>query len=118
MSDPLTLALALLVGAVLGAFFFCGLWWTVKKGLASETPALWFLGSLMLRCGLTVAGFYFVAHGEWSRFLACLVGFLTARVIVVKWLARTRVGPAFQPDNGKEVRLESLTYEKETKRAP
>lgn len=87
MSDPLTLALVLLVGAVLGAFFFGGLWWTVQKGLASETPALWFLGSLVLRTGLTVAGFYFVAQGEWSRFVACLLGFLIARVIVVKWLA-------------------------------
>jgi F1F0 ATPase subunit 2 len=87
MSDPLTLALALLVGAALGAFFFGGLWWTVQKGLASGTPALWFLGSLVLRIGLTLAGFYFVAHGEWSRFLASLVGFLIARVIVVRWLA-------------------------------
>jgi F1F0 ATPase subunit 2 len=87
MNDPLTLALTLLVGVVLGAFFFGGLWWTVQMGLASETPALWFLGSLVLRIGLTVAGFYFVAQGEWSRFVACLLGFLIARVIVVKWLA-------------------------------
>ena len=86
MSDTLTLALTLIVGAVLGAFFFGGLWWTVQKGLSSETPALWFLGSLVLRTGLTVAGFYFVAQGEWSRFVACLLGFLIARVIVVKWL--------------------------------
>ena len=94
MSDTLALALAILVGAVLGALFFGGLWWTVQKGLASETPALWFLGSLVLRTGLTVAGFYFVAQGEWSRFVACLLGFLIARVIVVKWLTRA---PAEEP---------------------
>ena len=33
MSDILALALALLAGALLGAFFFGGLWWTVQKGV-------------------------------------------------------------------------------------
>ena len=51
MSDILALALAFLAGALLGAFFFGGLWWTVQKGVASERPALWFLGSLLLRTG-------------------------------------------------------------------
>ena len=86
MSDPLTLALALVVGAMLGAFFFAGLWWTVEKGLASERPALWFLGSLLLRTGMVLAGFYFASQGHWSRLAACLLGFLVARVIVVKRL--------------------------------
>ena len=52
MSDILALALAFLAGALLGVFFFGGLWWTVQKGVTSETPALWFLGSLLLRTGL------------------------------------------------------------------
>ena len=52
MSDTLALALAFLAGALLGVFFFGGLWWTVQKGVASETPALWFLGSLLLRTSL------------------------------------------------------------------
>ena len=72
MSDILALALALLAGALLGAFFFGGLWWTVQKGVASERPALWFLGSLLLRTGMVLAGFYFVSQGHWSRFVACL----------------------------------------------
>ena len=36
-------------GALLGVFFFGGLWWTVQKGVASERPAFWFLGSLLVR---------------------------------------------------------------------
>ena len=86
MSDIPALALALLAGALLGVLFFGGLWWTVQKGLASETPALWFLGSLVLRTGLTLSGFYLIAQGDWSRFVACVLGFLIARVIVVRWL--------------------------------
>ncbi len=66
MSDLPTLALAFVAGALLGAFFFGGLWWTVQKGVASEQPALWFLGSLLLRTGLILAGFYLVSQGHWS----------------------------------------------------
>ena len=88
MSDTLALAIAFLAGALLGAFFFGGLWWTVQKGVASETPALWFLGSLLLRSILVVAGFYLAAQGHWSRLAACLLGFLIARVIVVRRLTR------------------------------
>jgi F1F0 ATPase subunit 2 len=91
MSDLPVLTLALFAGALLGAFFFGGLWWTVQRGVASEKPALWFLASLLLRTGLTLAGFYFVAQGHWSRLLVCLLGFLIARVIVVKRLARAPV---------------------------
>jgi F1F0 ATPase subunit 2 len=90
MSDFLALVPALLAGALLGAIFFGGLWWTVRRGLSSETPALWFLGSLVLRTGLTLAGFYVVSQGHWSRLGACALGFLIARVIVVRWLAQEK----------------------------
>ena len=38
----LTLVLAWVAGVVLGAIFFGGLWWTVRKGVSSKRPALWF----------------------------------------------------------------------------
>ncbi len=87
MSDLPALALALATGVLLGSFFFGGLWWTVQKGVTSERPALWFLGSLLVRTGIILAGFYFVSQGHWSRLATCLVGFLIARVIVVRRLA-------------------------------
>ena len=68
-----------LAGGLLGVFFFGGLWWTVQKGVTSESPAVWFLGSLLLRTGVILAGFYFVSQGHWSRLVACLLGFLIAR---------------------------------------
>jgi F1F0 ATPase subunit 2 len=88
MNDILPYTLAFLVGALLGVVFFVGLWWTVQKGVNSQRPALWFFGSLLLRTGMILAGFYLVAQGDWSRFLVCLLGFLIARVIVVKRLGR------------------------------
>ncbi len=94
MSDLPTLTLAFVAGALLGAFFFGGLWWTVQKAITSEQPAIWFLGSLLLRTGLILTGFYLVAQGHWSRLVACLLGFLMARFLVVRRLSRaTAVGP-------------------------
>jgi F1F0 ATPase subunit 2 len=91
MSDIPAIALAFFAGGMMGVFFFAGLWWTVQNGVVSENPALWFLTSLLLRTGVILAGFYFVSQGHWSRLVACLVGFLIARVIVVKRLTHAPV---------------------------
>jgi F1F0 ATPase subunit 2 len=84
MIETLTLLLAWVAGVLLGAVFFGGLWWTVRKGLSSKHPALWFLGSLLLRTSIAVAGFCFVASGHWERLLVCLVGFVMARHVVAR----------------------------------
>jgi F1F0 ATPase subunit 2 len=91
MSDIPAIALAFFAGGMMGVFFFAGLWWTVQNGVVSENPALWFLTSLLMRTGVILAGFYFVSQGHWSRLVACLVGFLFARVIVVQRLTRAPV---------------------------
>ena len=82
MNESLTLVGAGLLGGMLGTAFFGGLWWTIRKGVASALPALWFLGSLLLRMSVVLAGFYFVGHGHWERLVACLVGFVMARFVV------------------------------------
>ena len=87
MSELLSLAPALAAGLLLGALFFGGLWWTVIRGVSSPLPALWFLGSMLLRMSITLAGFYFVGRGDWQRWLLCFLGFVLAR-LVVKRLTR------------------------------
>ena len=84
MSETLSLVLALATGLVLGAIFFGGLWWTIQKGMTSESSALWFCGSWLLRTGLVVAGFLLIARGHWERLPACLLGFVVARLIVMR----------------------------------
>ncbi len=84
MNETWTWIWAGMAGAVLGAMFFGGLWWTVRKTVSSQQPALWFFGSFLLRMSLTLAGFYWVAGGQWERLLACLVGFILARLIVMR----------------------------------
>jgi len=84
MNETLMQLLAWMAGSVLGVIFFGGLWWTVRQGVASQRPLLWFLGSLLLRVGITLAGFYFVSNGHWQRLLLCLLGFVMARLIVTR----------------------------------
>jgi F1F0 ATPase subunit 2 len=90
MNEFLILAVALAAGLLIGAVFFGGLWWTVRKGVSSKNPALWFLGSVMLRMGVVLLGFYSVGHGNWQRLVSCLLGFIIARFCVMR-LTRTPV---------------------------
>ena len=85
MNELMTLALAGVAGAILGAIFFGGLWWTVRRGISSAHPALLFLGSLLLRMSLVLLGFYFVGRGDWRRLVACLLGFIIARFAVMRF---------------------------------
>ena len=57
MNESLTLFCAGLAGGLLGTVFFGGLWWTVRRGLSSGQPALWFLGSLLVRTSIVLAAF-------------------------------------------------------------
>ena len=94
MNETLALVLALVTGVLLGAMFFGGLWWTVRKGVLSKRPALWFFGSLLLRTSIALAGFYYIARGHWERLLVCLLGFIIARLIVTR-LTRAAEKPTY-----------------------
>ena len=82
MNDMLINIGVLFAGLALGTFFFGGLWFTVKKGMASKIPALWFVLSFFIRTGITLAGFYFCSQGNLQRLLICLFGFMIARILV------------------------------------
>ena len=84
MNDfPMSL-LALLAGLSLGVIFFGGLWWTVSFSVASRRPALWVFASLALRMSIVLGGLYFVGREHWQRLMICLLGFVIARVIVMR----------------------------------
>ncbi len=85
MNEALVFSLAWVAGLGIGAIFFGGLWWTVRRGVSSQHPALLFLGSMVLRMGVALGGFYFVAGRDWERLVMCLLGFVVARLIVMRW---------------------------------
>src|SRR5580692_1241927 len=74
MNETLARILAWAAGGALGGMFFGGLWWTVRKAVSSKRPALWFLGSLVLRMTIAVTGFYVSSGGHADRLLLCLLG--------------------------------------------
>ena len=96
MSDPLTLLLAWVAGGVLGALFFGGLWWTVRRAVSAKQPALWIFGSLLLRTSAALAGLYVVSGRHLDRLLLCLLGFVMARLLVTR-LTRTSGETARRP---------------------
>lgn len=84
MHESLILVLAWAAGCGLGAAFFAGLWWTVRVCLSARHPAVWVLGSLLARTAMLLAGFYYVADGHWQRLLACVLGFVTAKLAATR----------------------------------
>ncbi len=104
MNENLALMLAGFAGCLLGTLFFSGLWWTVRKGISSKRPALWFLGSLLLRTGIVLAGFYLISGGRWERLVACLLGFVIARFIVI-FRVRSRLRPQSSTRQSSQVPL-------------
>ncbi len=82
MNELLSVSSALGIGIMLGAFFFGGLWWTVRQGISSRQVALWFLSSMLLRTSIVLFGFYFAFGYNWEMILAGLLGFIIARLIV------------------------------------
>ena len=91
MNETVTLVAAGVAGLLLGAIFFGGLWWTVRRAVLAKRPALLFLVSLLLRVVVAVAGFAAIGDGHWQRLLACLLGFVVARFMVTR-LARPPAG--------------------------
>ena len=89
MNETVSLILALVAGILLGAIFFGGLWWTVRKGSISRIPALWFIGSAILRTIIVLIGFYFVSGSHLDRLAACLLGFVISRLVILRL---TRIG--------------------------
>jgi F1F0 ATPase subunit 2 len=90
MNEPIMLIISAAAGGALGTLFFAGLWFTVRKGLESDRPALWFLGSTLVRTGLLLTSFYVIGRGNWHYLLACLLGFFGARIVVTVILRTKR----------------------------
>ena len=88
MNETLIFTAMWVAGVILGTIFFGGLWLTVQKGVSSIQPSVWFLLSLIIRMGITVAGFYYLSHGRWQRLLPIVIGFFTARFIITRIIGK------------------------------
>jgi len=93
MINFLTIILMFFGGAFLGLLFFGGLWFTSKKMLTSRKPIVWYLGSFLIRVGFTLFGFYYLGQNNFKYLLICLLGFVTARFIIVRMTKKKEMEP-------------------------
>ncbi|MBU1154314.1 MAG: ATP synthase subunit I [Proteobacteria bacterium] len=74
------------VGLAVGAFFFGGLYWTVRRLATARYPAALSLASMLLRLGVSLAALYLVMAGDWRRLAAAVVGMIVMRLVLVRLL--------------------------------
>jgi len=89
MSHQGPLLAALAAGMILGLIVFAGLWWTLRRGLASACPALWFGLSALARLAVVLVTFYYMALAGLAQVGSCLLGLLVARFAVTRVLRTT-----------------------------
>lgn len=83
MNEIAQYVLILSASFVLGSLFFGGLWFTLKKLVTAKNPAWLIFGSFVVRTGIALLGFYYVAQFGWKAMLLALLGFIAARFMVM-----------------------------------
>jgi F1F0 ATPase subunit 2 len=76
----------LLGGVVLGALLFGGLWLTVTRLAAGRASVLLAPLSLLARLAVLSAGLVLAARFGAITLVACAVGVLAVRTVVVRWV--------------------------------
>ena len=94
MESMITLITPFAGGLLLGLLFFGGLWLTVAKTARYRHPGWWFMGSLLLRTVLVIAGFYLIGGDQPERFAACLLGFVLVKITSAKMIGSAKPAPA------------------------
>ena len=82
--------LSLAAGGAVGALFFWGLWTSLQIAGKSERKALILIGSFLLRAALAVG--VMIASLRLTDvygLLACMAGFLVARIVATRTLRRS-----------------------------
>jgi F1F0 ATPase subunit 2 len=88
MESVWMLVVPLTAGALLGLFYFAGLWQTLERLPGARHPWRLLLISYAGRLILALGGFYLLMNGAWERLAAAVIGFLAVRTIMIR-----RLGP-------------------------
>lgn len=90
MTTVIGILLSFIGGSVLGLFYFWGLWKTVERMPAVRNPYAWMFASFLIRTILVVLGFYILLQLQWQFVAIALIGFILARMILVRRLGTVR----------------------------
>ena len=72
------------LGVLLGLAYFGSLRWVVGRLMAARRPAVWMLGSAVVRIAVMLAALLVIGQGRWERMVAVLAGFLVGRSIAIR----------------------------------
>ncbi|MFU8794855.1 MAG: ATP synthase subunit I [Dethiobacteria bacterium] len=91
---------SMLVGCLVGFFFFGGLWWTVQKITSSRRPYLISVISFIVRTSVALTCFYLLLQTGWQNLLAAMVGFIAIRFVLAYKLEPERRPPINDHQSG------------------
>ena len=72
------------LGVLLGLAFFGSLRWVVGRLITARRPAVWMVGSAVVRIAVMVAALLVIGQGRWERMVAVLAGFLVGRSVAIR----------------------------------
>lgn len=87
MNSAFLLALSFFMGALLGVFYFGGLWLTIKRLPHFQQPTLLSLGSFFARSLVCILGFYLIIGSGIEALLLCLAGFVLTKIALIHKLS-------------------------------
>lgn len=90
------LVLAFMGGLALGAFYFIGLWQTVRRLPDVQNRASLLAVSFILRLGIVLTVLYLLMDGHWERAAAAMLGFILMRRILTDRLGRESMAEALE----------------------
>lgn len=76
-----------LVGMILGAIFFGGLWLTVRQMTVSKRPGLLFVASIIFRSAAVLVGIWYCARDDALAIGCCLLGFVVVRLLATSGIS-------------------------------
>lgn len=91
MTDFVHILFNLIIGLILGTFFYGGLYLTVQKGLRSKTPGFIFALSFFVRTAVVLSCLVFISRDGLNPLLMTVFGFFISRLLL-KWIEQR-----FQP---------------------
>ncbi|BBB91864.1 MAG TPA: ATP synthase subunit I [Methylomusa anaerophila] len=86
-------------GLVFGIIFFGGLWWTVVRGVSFRRTKMLFIISFLVRAGMVILALSYIAGGDPIRIGCYMLGFLTARTVVMRRFQPPREGERVQDES-------------------
>ena len=81
-------------GLALGAFYFLGLWQTLRRLPKTPNRAGLLLASFVFRITIVLAALFFLMDGRWERAAAVMIGFIVMRRILTYRLGPEQVAEA------------------------